>query len=189
MRTASGQISLLLGGIFRSTNAGETPTASAPPVCNRVRFFPAPTERLWNVASAMQNANKLADEADYETKFFNLFRPGLASSSQMKTLYPALTWEESMGAMLLYVEQLRSKICETYKDGTPPSIANRPRAECCPSDCLGLRTQAFIASSGAEDFLLDGSTISHGCFNQVGQDWGKHMNITHNVFVYNYPWT
>ena len=39
---------------------------------------------------------------------------GLVPSSQMKKLYPALTWEESMAAMLLYGEELQKKIGETY---------------------------------------------------------------------------
>jgi len=40
----------------------------------------------------------------------------------MKTLSPALTWEECMGAMLLYAEELRSRICETYKGAKPPRV-------------------------------------------------------------------
>jgi hypothetical protein len=56
-------------------------------------------------------------------------------------------------------------------------------------NCIGLRTQAFLAPCAAFDMLVDGNTISHTCFNQVGQDWGRHMDITNNVFVYNYPWT
>ena len=40
---------------------------------------------------------------------------GEVPSKQMTTLFPALTWEESMGAMLLYVEDLQRKIAETDK--------------------------------------------------------------------------
>jgi hypothetical protein len=90
----------------------------------------------------------MADEMDCEIHFFDLIRQkspqmqpwlfathewfwlraklpdevGLASSSQMKKLYPALTWEESMGAMLLYAEELRTTICHTYKGGKPPRV-------------------------------------------------------------------
>jgi len=88
----------------------------------------------------------IAEEADYDTRFFNLFRQkcphvqpwfycewtemerqrptdrGLVPSRQMKTLYPALTWEESMGAMLLYMEDLQQKVLETYHEGKRPRV-------------------------------------------------------------------
>jgi len=35
---------------------------------------------------------------------------------------PALTWEESMAAMLLYVEELQRKIGETYREGKRPRV-------------------------------------------------------------------
>ena len=47
---------------------------------------------------------------------------GKVPGSQMKQVYPALTWEESMGAMLLYVEELQRKVLETYKEGKRPRI-------------------------------------------------------------------
>ncbi len=40
---------------------------------------------------------------------------GLVPSSQMTKVFPALTWEESMGAMLLYVEDVQKAIVETDK--------------------------------------------------------------------------
>jgi hypothetical protein len=40
---------------------------------------------------------------------------GAVPSTQMAKVVPALTWEESMGAMLLYVEELQHKIAETDK--------------------------------------------------------------------------
>jgi len=73
----------------------------------------------------------IAEEADHDVRFFELFRKispdvqpwlytewvemarqrpsdkGLVPSFQMKTVYPALTWEESMSAMLLYIEELQ----------------------------------------------------------------------------------
>jgi hypothetical protein len=88
----------------------------------------------------------IAREADYDVKFFNLVREkspdvqpwfycewvekerrrptdqGKVPSSQMKTLYPALTWEESMAAMLLYVEELQQEVGKTYKDGKRPRV-------------------------------------------------------------------
>ncbi|MEP6671254.1 MAG: chitobiase/beta-hexosaminidase C-terminal domain-containing protein [Chthoniobacter sp.] len=42
---------------------------------------------------------------------------GEVPSSQMTQVFPALTWEESMGAMLLYVEDVRRAIAETDKGG------------------------------------------------------------------------
>lgn len=88
----------------------------------------------------------IEQEADTDIKFFELIRKhspdfqpwlycewvekgrgrptdkGKVPSSQMKTLYPALTWEESMAAMLLYVEELQLKIGETYKKGKKPRV-------------------------------------------------------------------
>lgn len=47
---------------------------------------------------------------------------GIVPSSQMKTLYPAATWEESMAAMLLYMEELQLKIGQTYHEGKRPRV-------------------------------------------------------------------
>jgi hypothetical protein len=47
---------------------------------------------------------------------------GEVPSLQMSKVFPALTWEESMGAMLLYVEDLRSKIAETDKGAKPVRV-------------------------------------------------------------------
>ncbi len=47
---------------------------------------------------------------------------GTVPSGQMKKLWPALTWEESMAAMLLYNEELQRKVCDTYKDGKRPRV-------------------------------------------------------------------
>lgn len=42
---------------------------------------------------------------------------GAVPSSQMTRLWPALTWEESMGAMLLYVEEVQREIARTDHAG------------------------------------------------------------------------
>jgi hypothetical protein len=47
---------------------------------------------------------------------------GEVPSTQMTKVFPALTWEESMGAMLLYVEDLRRKIAETDKGVKPVRV-------------------------------------------------------------------
>jgi hypothetical protein len=89
---------------------------------------------------------KITEEAAADIHFFNLFRQkspdlqpwlycewtemnrprvtdkGELASRQLSKLYPALTWEESMGAMLLYMEDLQQTICETYHDGKRPRI-------------------------------------------------------------------
>ncbi|MEI9893537.1 MAG: chitobiase/beta-hexosaminidase C-terminal domain-containing protein [Chthoniobacter sp.] len=81
----------------------------------------------------------IAEEAQYDRQFIDLVRTktpevqpwlfaewvekerlrpsdrGEVPSSQMAKVFPALTWEESMGAMLLYVEDLRRAIVETDK--------------------------------------------------------------------------
>jgi Chitobiase/beta-hexosaminidase C-terminal domain len=88
---------------------------------------------------------KIEEEADYDIRFFNLIRKhtpdfqpwlycewvekerqrptdkGTVPSSQMKPV-PALTWEESMAAMLLYVEELQLKIGDSYKEGKRPRV-------------------------------------------------------------------
>ena len=88
----------------------------------------------------------IAREASYDIKFFDLVRdksPDMqpwfycewvekdrkrptdkakVPSSQMKMLYPALTWEESMGAMLLYVEDLQAEVMKSYQGNKRPRI-------------------------------------------------------------------
>ena len=88
----------------------------------------------------------IAEEADYDIKFFRMARrktpevqpwlycewtemkrerptdKGLVPSSQMKVTPPALTWEESMGAMLLYMEEVQREIGKTYNEGKPPRV-------------------------------------------------------------------
>lgn len=90
--------------------------------------------------------NTVDHEADYAIRFFELIRKhspemqpwfyaewveknrprptdkGKMESRQMKKIYPAQSWEESMGAMLLYNEDLRSKVVETYKEGKRPRV-------------------------------------------------------------------
>jgi len=85
----------------------------------------------------------IAEEADYDNRFMSLVaqkspdvqpwlyiewtemkrqRPtdlGTEPTSEMKKTWPAATWEESMAAMVLYGEDLKRKINETYK-GTKP---------------------------------------------------------------------
>jgi hypothetical protein len=89
---------------------------------------------------------KTEEEADYARRFFDLVRqkspdvqPWLYTewvererirpsdraevpSSQMKKLWPALTWEESMGAMLLYVEGVQRKLVEIDKGAKPARV-------------------------------------------------------------------
>ena len=40
----------------------------------------------------------------------------------MKKTFPALTWEESMGAMLLYIEEVQHQIAAHYHEGKPARI-------------------------------------------------------------------
>ncbi|MDR3613274.1 MAG: chitobiase/beta-hexosaminidase C-terminal domain-containing protein [Candidatus Obscuribacterales bacterium] len=61
-----------------------------------------------------------AEWVEYERK-----RPtdlGTEASPQMKRVWPALTWEESMAAMLLYVEDLQAKLAADDKVHEPPRI-------------------------------------------------------------------
>ena len=47
---------------------------------------------------------------------------GEVPSYQMQKTFPALTWEESMSAMLLYVEELQHRLCASYHDGKRPRV-------------------------------------------------------------------
>ena len=47
---------------------------------------------------------------------------GTQPTEQMTKVWPALTWEESMSAMLLYVEDLRTKLGALDREHAPPKI-------------------------------------------------------------------
>jgi hypothetical protein len=47
---------------------------------------------------------------------------GETPSFQMQKTFPALTWEESMGAMLLYVEELQHRLVAQFHEGKRPRI-------------------------------------------------------------------
>jgi len=47
---------------------------------------------------------------------------GAVPSFQMAKTFPALTWEESMGAMLLYVEELQHRLEAQFHEGRRPRI-------------------------------------------------------------------
>ena len=88
----------------------------------------------------------VAEEADYATRFIKLVREkspdvqpwlyaewvemsrarptdkGAVPSFQMKKTFPALTWQESMGAMLLYNEEVQHQIAAQYHEGKPARI-------------------------------------------------------------------
>jgi hypothetical protein len=90
--------------------------------------------------------NSVDHEADYAIHFFEVIRKhspemqpwfysewvekkrarptdqGKIPSRQMKQTFPALSWEESMAAMLLYNEDLQAKVVETYKEGKRPRV-------------------------------------------------------------------
>lgn len=88
----------------------------------------------------------VAEETDHATRFIKLVREkspnvqpwlyaewvemdrqrptdkGLVSSYQMKKTFPALTWQESMSAMLLYNEEVQHQITAQYHEGKPVRI-------------------------------------------------------------------
>jgi hypothetical protein len=88
----------------------------------------------------------IAEEADYTVRWLKLVRQrfpdvqpwlyvewtererrratdqGLVPSSQMTKVFPALTWEESMSAMMLYGEEVRLAVGRICKDGKPMRI-------------------------------------------------------------------
>jgi CubicO group peptidase (beta-lactamase class C family) len=107
---------------------------------------------LWNTLDHVDHVTvqprdfNLDEEAGYDIHFFDMARQkspgvqpwlycewtemkrerptdkGLVPSSQMSRLFPALTWEESMSAMMLYVEELQLKVCAKYKEGNRPRV-------------------------------------------------------------------
>jgi hypothetical protein len=105
----------------------------------------APLSRIDHLTVQPRDFN-IAEEAWYDTQFFNLLRKkspdlqpwlytewvekvrqrpsdkGAVPSYQMKTLYPALTWEESMSAMLLYVEELQHQLGPIDRAGKRPRV-------------------------------------------------------------------
>lgn len=88
----------------------------------------------------------IPEEADYAVRFLKLVRQkspdvqpwiytewtekirtrptdrGVEPTTEMKKTWPALTWQESMAGMLLYVEDLQRKIAETDKGGKAPRV-------------------------------------------------------------------
>jgi CubicO group peptidase (beta-lactamase class C family)/enterochelin esterase-like enzyme/sugar lactone lactonase YvrE len=88
----------------------------------------------------------VAEEVDYATRFIKLVREkspdvqpwlyaewvemerarptdkGEVPSFEMKKTFPALTWQESMGAMLLYNEEVQHRIVAQYHEGKPVRI-------------------------------------------------------------------
>jgi hypothetical protein len=47
---------------------------------------------------------------------------GTVPSFEMRKTFPALTWEESMSAMLLYMEELQHRLAAAYPEGKPAHI-------------------------------------------------------------------
>jgi hypothetical protein len=88
----------------------------------------------------------IPEEADYDIRWMNFVRQkalavqpwlyiewtemarkrptdlGVEPTSEMRKVWPAATWEESMAAMVLYGEDLQRKIKETYKEGKAPRV-------------------------------------------------------------------
>jgi hypothetical protein len=88
----------------------------------------------------------VAEEADFDNRFLTLIeqkapniqpwlymewterarqRPtdlGTEPTTEVQTVYPALTWEESMSAMMLYGEDLRRKVSTGYRGAKPIRI-------------------------------------------------------------------
>jgi hypothetical protein len=88
----------------------------------------------------------IEEEADYDQRFLKVVREKCATvepwlyaewvefarkrptdlgkepTAEMTRVWPALTWEESMAAMVLYVEDLQKKLAEQDPDHKPPRI-------------------------------------------------------------------
>ncbi len=109
-------------------------------------------EALWNTLDQVDHVTvqprdfNLDEEAGYDAKFFEWARaksPGVqpwlycewtekkrdrptdrgeVPSRQMQKLFPAKTWEESMGAMVLYMEELQQRVFVLYPEGKRPRV-------------------------------------------------------------------
>jgi hypothetical protein len=77
---------------------------------------------------------------------------GKQASPQMLKVWPSLTWEESMSAMLLYVEDLRLKLGELDKQHEPPRII--------PS-CLAMGWMRNMIDNGKVPGMEKGSFYEH----------------------------
>jgi hypothetical protein len=114
-------------------------------IVTRIKGAPAAWKKLWPGVTEIDDFTlqprdfDIAEEADYDNRFLSLVqqkapnvqpwlyiewverdrkRPtdlGREPTSEMQKVYPALTWEESMAAMMLYGEDLKRKVDETYK--------------------------------------------------------------------------
>jgi hypothetical protein len=47
---------------------------------------------------------------------------GTIPSEQMARVFPAVTWEESASARMLYIEDLQTKVCQTYRGAKRPRV-------------------------------------------------------------------
>jgi len=131
-----------------STRVGQTINYSLTEIQNTTTQW----NKLWPAVTKIENFTlqprdfDIAEEADYDNRWISLVaqkapnvqpwlyvewterdrhRPtdlGKEPTSEMQTVYPAVTWEESMGAMNLYGEDLLSKVNETYKGAKPVHI-------------------------------------------------------------------
>ncbi|HEX4086024.1 MAG TPA: chitobiase/beta-hexosaminidase C-terminal domain-containing protein [Chthoniobacteraceae bacterium] len=128
---------------------GKTPPANSPATMEDGK---AAWKKLWPSATQVDDFTlqprdfDIAEEADYDNRFLNWVlqvspnvqpwlyiewdesarkRPtdlGKEPTSEMKKVWPAATWEESMGAMILYGEDLERKINESYHGAKPLRI-------------------------------------------------------------------
>lgn len=119
---------------------------------DQVEKAAADWKKLWPSLTAVSDVTfqprdaDIAEEADYTNRWLKLVREkfpevqpwlyiewtemerqratdkGLVPSSQMQKLYPALTWEESMSAMMLYGEEVQRAMIKAYSAGKRPRI-------------------------------------------------------------------
>jgi chitobiase/beta-hexosaminidase-like protein/Fn3 domain-containing protein len=107
-----------------------------------VKLWPSVNSEYSDLTLQPRDFN-VEEEADYDNRFLALFqqkapniqpwlyiewtererqRPtdlGKQPTSEMRTVYPALTWEESMGAMMVYGEDVRRQVNQTYRGRKP----------------------------------------------------------------------
>jgi hypothetical protein len=138
----------------------------------------------------------IPEEADYDMKFFNAAwskfpqmqpwlyaewtetdrpRPtdlGVEPTAEMQKVFPALTWEESMAAMLLYIEDLEA----TIKEKNGPAFVGHKPVRVLPTD-IAFGWIKNMIDNGRVPGLAPGS-----CFPTILED-NVHANMNGTYLI------
>jgi len=145
----------------------------------------------------------IASEADFDNRFFDLFRgkspdvqpwvhvngtamhmsyaPDKAEipSTEMRKLYPALTWEEACAAWVLFEEDITKKIGETQKVGKHPRVL--PTA-------LILEWTKNLVDNGKLPGIAPGSFFSEFYMDQIHPRGGEDSHSWNGSYLEDLLW-